>query len=84
METVRRKKLTKTIQFVDVIKHSPWDGSTRLMIFKQIIHWLIDTRQRTSKNILKILKRGSVFVGLHRVSFQFWECRFTQICCAKT
>jgi len=32
------------------------------------------------KDILSIFQKGSVFV---LDDYQFWECRFTQICCAK-
>jgi len=48
--------------------------------FTQIMHSWIETWQRLTKIILNLLQRGSFFfINV----CQFWEFRFTQICCAK-
>jgi len=45
-------------------------GWRHLVIFTQIIHSQIDTRQRRTKDILSIFQKGSVF-GLD--DYQFWD-----------
>jgi len=78
MEILRRKKLTK-YNSVYGIKAQP-KGWKHWMIFTQTIYSQIDTWQRRTKDVLNINQKASGF-GLD--DYQFWECSFTQVCCAK-
>jgi len=80
METVRLKKNNKkTIQFIEVFKHNWWGGCT-WWFYRSSTH-RNDIRQQKTVGILNIFQKGLVF---RLDDHQFWECRFTQICCAKS
>jgi len=76
----KTKKINrKTVQFTEVVKHNQWVGCIWWFLHRSSICGLIQLANVGRKTFSTFFKKTSVF-GLD--DYQFWEFRFTQICCA--